>query len=176
MTKPLYDNKAFLTTQGVADRLCVSLRSIQIWCADGILPVSRTPLGHRRLHVAHVDLLAARMRAAERMPATDEYLDAERLYTADPAGWHAARQPGALPPPAAPAAPVTPPLEAKLTELRGDPAGRMTLFQAMRYSRGEAPLAFDENGHMRHTADVERYAMFCAGIEAVLSFALNAKP
>jgi excisionase family DNA binding protein len=49
----------WLTTRDAAERLHVSLRTIQLWVEGGILPAARTPGGHRRIPESAVDALAA---------------------------------------------------------------------------------------------------------------------
>jgi excisionase family DNA binding protein len=48
-----------LTTRQVAERLGVSLRTIQLWVESDVLPAWRTPGGHRRIPAAAVDALVA---------------------------------------------------------------------------------------------------------------------
>lgn len=67
----------WLTTRDAAERLHVSLRTIQLWVEGGILPAARTPGGHRRIPESAVDALAAQTglggtiqpQAASRQPA-----------------------------------------------------------------------------------------------------------
>lgn len=49
----------WLTTRDAAERLHVSLRTIQLWVEGNILPAARTPGGHRRIPESAVDALAA---------------------------------------------------------------------------------------------------------------------
>ena len=53
MTKPILapvsDSDPFLTTKQAAVVLGVTLRSVQLWCLDGLLSHFVTPGGHRRI-------------------------------------------------------------------------------------------------------------------------------
>ena len=49
-----------LTTRQVAERLGVSLRTVQLWVEAGVLPAARTPGGHRRIRQSAVRDLAMR--------------------------------------------------------------------------------------------------------------------
>ena len=49
-----------LTTREAAQRLGVSLRTVQLWVEAGTLPAGRTPGGHRRIRLSAVEALAHR--------------------------------------------------------------------------------------------------------------------
>lgn len=54
------DADPMLTTRQVAERLGVSLRTVQLWVEAGVLPAARTPGGHRRIRQSAVRELALR--------------------------------------------------------------------------------------------------------------------
>lgn len=56
--------KDTLTTREAAERLGVSMRTVQLWVEDGILPAWKTPGGHRRIPVDAVSRVAASQRSA----------------------------------------------------------------------------------------------------------------
>ncbi|HYR26027.1 MAG TPA: excisionase family DNA-binding protein [Aquabacterium sp.] len=55
---PLGPGARMLTTREVAQRLGVSLRTVQLWVEAGILPAAKTPGGHRRIPYNAVEALA----------------------------------------------------------------------------------------------------------------------
>ncbi len=57
-----------LTTREAAQRLGVSMRTVQLWVENGILPAWKTPGGHRRLPIDAVERVAASQRAAYSRP------------------------------------------------------------------------------------------------------------
>lgn len=58
---PLGPANRLLTTREAAQRLGVSLRTVQLWVEASILPASRTPGGHRRIPYGAVEALAINM-------------------------------------------------------------------------------------------------------------------
>lgn len=63
MSRPLKPTNGVgtLTTADAAKRLGVSLRTIQLWCADGLLRYGTTPGGHRRIAEDSVHGMARQM-------------------------------------------------------------------------------------------------------------------
>jgi excisionase family DNA binding protein len=57
-------SKDTLTTREAAERLGVSMRTVQLWVEDGILPAWKTPGGHRRIPADAVGRVAASQRNA----------------------------------------------------------------------------------------------------------------
>jgi excisionase family DNA binding protein len=57
-----------LTTREAADRLGVSMRTVQLWVERNILPAWKTPGGHRRIPADAVEQVAASQRAAYGRP------------------------------------------------------------------------------------------------------------
>lgn len=55
---PLGPGSRMLTTREAAQRLGVSLRTVQLWVEADILPAARTPGGHRRIPYNAVEALA----------------------------------------------------------------------------------------------------------------------
>ena len=55
---PLGPGSRMLTTREAAQRLGVSLRTVQLWVEADILPAARTPGGHRRIPYTAVEALA----------------------------------------------------------------------------------------------------------------------
>lgn len=51
----------YMTTQEVASKLGVCIRTIQLWCDNGTLPTSRTVGGHRRIRASAVQTLEHKM-------------------------------------------------------------------------------------------------------------------
>ena len=80
MTKPYVNRSHNLTTGEAAEQLGVALRTIQLWVEAGTLPAGATPGRHRRMHVAHVQLLSQRIANRGAMPTPSEYADALRLW------------------------------------------------------------------------------------------------
>lgn len=87
---------ATLTTRGVAKRLGVSLRAIQLWVESGELEAWKTPGGHRRVLLESVNrFVAARMPGAEqrqaevplRVVVVEDDADLMRLYQLTIAEW-----------------------------------------------------------------------------------------
>ena len=159
----------YLSTREAGKVLNVALRTAQLWTDSDLIPYSRTPGGHRRIHVAHVDALRLSMMNGKRgrRPSVADYADALREYESDPAGWHAARQP------ATPAAPVRSPERITLDWMRVNKAWRMTAHQAARNAAGREPIDVGETGYIRRMADVAEHAAFCAGVDAVLAAILG---
>lgn len=58
---PLGHANKFLTTKEAANRLGVSLRTIQLWVESSILPAAKTPGGHRRIPYMAVEALSINM-------------------------------------------------------------------------------------------------------------------
>lgn len=61
MTRPHFAQSQFdplLTTSEVAQRMGVSLRTVQLWVDAGLLAAGRTPGGHRRIRQSAVTALA----------------------------------------------------------------------------------------------------------------------
>jgi len=58
---PLGPAARMLTTREAAQRLGVSLRTVQLWVEASILPAARTPGGHRRIPYNAVEALALNM-------------------------------------------------------------------------------------------------------------------
>lgn len=63
MTKPILSSTTdpLLTTRETAQRLGVSLRTIQLWVEAGKLQAARTPGGHRRIRASDVRALQEQM-------------------------------------------------------------------------------------------------------------------
>lgn len=62
------------STREAADRLGVSLRTVQLWSEAGLLRAWKTPGGHRRILTSSVDeLLQRRTGVATRRPRGDQY-------------------------------------------------------------------------------------------------------
>jgi len=62
------------STREAADRLGVSLRTVQLWSEAGLLRAWKTPGGHRRILTSSVDeLLQRRTGVAARRPPGDHY-------------------------------------------------------------------------------------------------------
>jgi excisionase family DNA binding protein len=62
------------STREAADRLGVSLRTVQLWSEAGLLRAWKTAGGHRRILVSSIDeLLQRRAGSAPRRPATGRY-------------------------------------------------------------------------------------------------------
>jgi excisionase family DNA binding protein len=62
------------STREAADRLGVSLRTVQLWSEAGLLRAWKTPGGHRRILTSSVDeLLERRTGVAARRPRGDQY-------------------------------------------------------------------------------------------------------
>ena len=55
------DSDPFLTTSEAAQRLGVTLRTVQLWVDAGKLQAARTPGGHRRIHASDVRALQESM-------------------------------------------------------------------------------------------------------------------
>lgn len=63
MTKPHYRRDTvdpLLTTSEAAHELGVSIRTVQLWVTEGILPAGLTPGGHRRIRKSDVTALGLR--------------------------------------------------------------------------------------------------------------------
>jgi len=58
---PLGLANKFLTTKEAANRLGVSLRTIQLWVESSVLPAAKTPGGHRRIPYMAVEALSINM-------------------------------------------------------------------------------------------------------------------
>lgn len=67
-TRPLsvltMDKPTFLTSREAAERLGVSLRTVQLWVEDGVLQAWKTAGGHRRIARGSVDRLVGEQQAA----------------------------------------------------------------------------------------------------------------
>lgn len=63
------------TTREAAERLGVSLRTVQLWTESGILDAWKTPGGHRRVLTASVDRLLAQRQPAETRATNPRMLD-----------------------------------------------------------------------------------------------------
>ena len=62
------------STREAADRLGVSLRTVQLWSEAGLLRAWKTPGGHRRILTDSIDeLLKRRSGAAARRPAGGQF-------------------------------------------------------------------------------------------------------
>lgn len=62
------------STREAADRLGVSLRTVQLWSEAGLLRAWKTPGGHRRIHTSSVDeLLQRRTGVTARRPPGGQY-------------------------------------------------------------------------------------------------------
>ena len=63
MTNPILSSTTdpFLTTKEAAQRLGVTLRTVQLWVEAGKLQAARTPGGHRRIRTSDVRALQERM-------------------------------------------------------------------------------------------------------------------
>lgn len=95
---PLGPGSRMLTTREAAQRLGVSLRTVQLWVEADILPAARTPGGHRRIPYNAVEALALSTGLGgdvnNLMPAGQEPLVTDRrtaamdvLLVADDAAW-----------------------------------------------------------------------------------------
>lgn len=71
MTKPVLSSPQdpFLTTRQAAERLGVTLRTVQLWTEAGKLPVARTVGGHRRIRTSDVQALQDSMGIKRLKPA-----------------------------------------------------------------------------------------------------------
>lgn len=104
---PLGPGSRMLTTREAAQRLGVSLRTVQLWVEADILPAARTPGGHRRIPYNAVEALAlstglgceeALLRGGRREAgsgAPSQPMDV--LLVADDAGWQQQCQQALLP-------------------------------------------------------------------------------
>jgi len=63
MSTTQVSDQAFVSTREAADRLGVSVRTIQLWVESGILHAWKTAGGHRRIARASVDSLLAQQQA-----------------------------------------------------------------------------------------------------------------
>lgn len=62
------------STREAADRLCVSLRTVQLWSEAGLLRAWKTPGGHRRILTSSIDeLLKRRQGVGTRRPPGGNY-------------------------------------------------------------------------------------------------------
>lgn len=59
---------AFVTTRQAADRLNVSLRTIQLWAESGVLKAWKTAGGHRRISAESVEKMRREQRRATDVP------------------------------------------------------------------------------------------------------------
>lgn len=94
---PLGPGSRMLTTREAAQRLGVSLRTVQLWVEADILPAARTPGGHRRIPYNAVEALAlstglggdpaAMGGMVVEPPPADTHAAMDVLLVADDANW-----------------------------------------------------------------------------------------
>jgi len=90
---PLGPGARMLTTREAAQRLGVSLRTVQLWVEADILPAARTPGGHRRIPHNAVEALALSTGLGGEPQARSARLTRTRLQEDDaPADYPPARQ------------------------------------------------------------------------------------
>jgi excisionase family DNA binding protein len=152
MTGATVDRGVYLSTGEASRLLGVALRTIQVWVNEGRLPTSRTPGGHRRLHVAHVQMLVFRMAQDMPMPTDADYDAAARAWQD---------------------APTLPRTQAqRLRDVRGTATNADWLLQmdAEDRERRDMPtLPRDSHGHLSRLADVPLHDAWCRGVQFALS-------
>lgn len=154
MSKPHFLMTNYRTTREAGARLGVSLRTVQLWCEAGTIPFSRTPGGHRRIHVAYLALLSFRMTNALPLPNPSEYAEARLVHDASPKSLE----------------PTVVSLGQELTRSANDPVWLMRSHQKCRIDAGQPRIAVDVRGRISSASDAVTHAAFIQGIKFALSY------
>lgn len=145
----------YLSTAEAGRMMGVSVRTMQLWVDDGTIPAGRTPGGHRRLHIAHIELLKQRINAGDavRRPVRQHEYDAALAQ-------HSAEG-------SSRAAPVAKRGVDRSTTL-DDRVWCMLQYQAARVRSGRERIATDTSGEPRFSHDAVDLGTFVTGMRTML--------
>lgn len=150
MSRAVLNRQVHMTTREVAAHMGVSLRAVQLWCEQGIIPYGRTPGRHRRMQVAHVQLLAKHMADNLPLPTAGQYAVAVLVANASPDEQvqAAVRQQKFL----------------DFAVMAENSRWLLEQHQEMRIAVGAPPLRTDEDGLLVHALDVVAHEAFRKGV------------